>query len=597
MFTVGVEDVSANGGIDTIYVNDSGGNDSWDGSTWATAKKTIDNAIIYVNANGTVNIADGIYSGVGNTNITIDKNMNIQGQSQEGTIINGTDTNWIFHINNGISVTLARLTLTNGMAEYSGAIYNHGDLTVTNCAFNENLAGSDSVGGGAIMNFGGLSLSDCTFTGNTATGSGGGAIWTNHNGVSVSDCTFTGNTATAGVGGAIMNFGYGVSVSDCTFTGNTATAGYGGAICNWGNGVSVSDCTFNLNTANKGGAFSCQGTSTVTGSTFTGNTATNGGAIENIMGNMDTLTVTGSTFTGNTATNGGAIENLGILTVTGSNFNSNTAFSAGAIFNSVDGTLTVTESNFIRNIASYEAGAILNAGTQSKSGTATIIGNNFISNTANLWAGAISNYGNLTVNFNRIINNTAPTATDIHGDADRGSIDALYNWWGSNSGPGINSLVNVDMFDPWLVLRFTANPTTILQGATSTLTADFRYDSADGFHDTSLGHLPDDTPVTFTTTLGNVGSKSTDKLTINGIATAILRADEAAGEAIVGVLADTQPLTSNVIITPVVNAASTTNAIVNGKTVGMQTTGTPIVPLALAVLTVLGGLAATRKKQ
>jgi predicted outer membrane repeat protein len=46
---------------------------------------------------------------------------------------------------------------------------------------------------------------------------------------------------------------------------------------------------------------------------------------------------------------------------------------------------------------------------------------------------------------------------------------------------------------------------------------------------------------------------------------------------------------------PKINAA--TNTTVNGKKVAMQTTGTPIVPLALAVLSVLCGLVITRKKQ
>jgi uncharacterized repeat protein (TIGR01451 family) len=44
--------------------------------------------------------------------------------------------------------------------------------------------------------------------------------------------------------------------------------------------------------------------------------------------------------------------------------------------------------------------------------------------------------------------------------------------------------------------------------------------------------------------------------------------------------------------TPEANAATTTS-----NTVGMQTTGAPIVPLAIGILSLLGGLAATRKKQ
>jgi len=54
------------------------------------------------------------------------------------------------------------------------------------------------------------------------------------------------------------------------------------------------------------------------------------------------------------------------------------------------------------------------------------------------------------------------------------------------------------------------------------------------------------------------------------------------------------PLTLNA--QPTVNAATTTSTA-SGNTVGMQSTGAPVVPLALAVLSILGGLAATRKKQ
>jgi hypothetical protein len=40
--------------------------------------------------------------------------MNINGQSQEGSIINGNFTNWIFRIQDGIKVTITNLTLKNG---------------------------------------------------------------------------------------------------------------------------------------------------------------------------------------------------------------------------------------------------------------------------------------------------------------------------------------------------------------------------------------------------------------------------------------------------------------------------------------------------
>jgi len=394
-------------------------------------------------------------------------------------------------------------------------------------------------------------------------------------------------------GGAIGNAAN-LTIINCNFENNDAEIG--GAIFNVGN-LTIENCNFSNNNAQEeGGAiyngylemFPGQlGSSTVSNCVFTGNKVNSGsgGAIFNEEG---TLNVAGSIFTNNTApNNAGGIDNSGTVTITGSKFNQNTAFSAGAIFNRIESTLTVKYSNFISNIAIYEGGAILNMGT------ATFIGNNFINNTANLWAGAISNYGTLTANFNRIINNTAPQAFDIHADAQRGTVDARYNWWGSNNGPGPSSLVNVNQYTPWLVMRYSADPTTIQQGKTSTLTADFRYDSNGIFHDPANGHLPDGTPVTFTTNLGNVGSKSIVIGTLNGIATAILRGDEGTGNALTSAMLDGQTLTATVAITPVVNAASETS---EEGTVGMQKTGLPLPLMVLAVLMVLGGVLSPKRK-
>ncbi len=456
-------------------MNGSYGNDSWDGQTWQTAKLTIQNATGTVSPNGVVTIADGTYSGTGNTNITINQNMTIQGLSQNGTIINGTGNNWIFNIQPGITVTLENLTLTNGYTtDVGGAICNFGNLTVNNCNFTQNRA----IRGGAIYNPGNLTVNNCTFSNNQAS-IDGGAIW---------------------------NYVYTAS----------------------------STCIINQ-------------------STFTNNTANYGGAIMNydIMGPF-TCIINQSTFTGNHAYyNGGAIRNYN--------------FSGGSL------TYTITQSTFTDNHANINGGAIHNY-----------------------------NEGSMTcsINFSRFYNNTATSSGNaLYNNG--GSVNAENNWWGSND-PAFSTLITGEVdYSPWLYLTFASDPLSIPQGSTSTLTASFNQNT-DGTNITQLdpanGHIPDGSPVTFTTTLGNVGSKSVLKFTFNGIATAILRADEAAGSALVGILADVQSLTSTVTITPgatttSVNAATTTN------TVGMQSTGAPVVPLALAVLSLLGGLAATRKKQ
>lgn len=140
---ISVSSVSA---ASTVYVNATGGNDANLGTS-DSPYQTIAQGINNVDEKGTVYIADGIYSGTGNTNITISKNMNITGQSQTGTIINGTGTNWIFKIPNGMNVTIQNLTITkaNNVNFVGGAISNDGTLTVTGCSFTANT----KVGAGA----------------------------------------------------------------------------------------------------------------------------------------------------------------------------------------------------------------------------------------------------------------------------------------------------------------------------------------------------------------------------------------------------------------------------------------------------------------
>ena len=120
IFALGMGNVSAASG-DTIYVNGNStlGNDDWNGesATYQSGiigpKYSIKNATGTVNTNGQIYIANEQYKGINNTQITINKNMTINGESQTDTIINGTGTNWIFHINRGIYVTINNLTLTN----------------------------------------------------------------------------------------------------------------------------------------------------------------------------------------------------------------------------------------------------------------------------------------------------------------------------------------------------------------------------------------------------------------------------------------------------------------------------------------------------
>ena len=233
--------------------------------------------------------------------------MTIKGQSQTGTIINGTD-NWIFYISEDATITIHNLTLTKGASNAGGAIRNGGTLNTAAVTFNGNTA---TMLGGAIYNTGTSTVSSCTFTGNNAPE--GGAIFSQGT-LTVTDSAFTGNTAT-NYGGAINNANT-LTVTGSIFTNNDATGNYpseGGAIYN-DKIMTLSNSKFTNNNADYGGAvYNRGGTSntpvTISSSTFTGNDATHlGGAIYNTVG---TVNVYFNRIVGNSASQGSGIYNDG----------------------------------------------------------------------------------------------------------------------------------------------------------------------------------------------------------------------------------------------------------------------------------------------
>lgn len=267
LFIFGISGVSAVSSVandtpNTIYVS-TNGNDSWDGLSavyngTSGPKNSIKNATGTVSANGTIKIANGIYSGENNTQIHITKNMTIIGQSQENTIVNANLSAEIFYIESyisDISVTIQNLTLANGSGYSGGAINNYyGFLLLKDCTFSGNTVTGD---GGAIYNEGNQTVINCTFINNT--GSGGGALHDEDYSEFI-NCKFINNTATRG--GAIYNCCGHEIITGCTFEGNSAN--YGGAI--WNEAPSILIANFNR---------------------FSGNNATHGSAIYFESGSVD----------------------------------------------------------------------------------------------------------------------------------------------------------------------------------------------------------------------------------------------------------------------------------------------------------------------
>jgi len=179
--------------------------------------------------------------------LVVSKSVSILGPGPANLAVDGNGLSRVFHVINGVTVTISGLTITNGVTSgYSdgggAGIYNdHSTLTVSNCILSGN---SSAYYGGGINNDGESGSATLTVIGSTLSrnsGYFGGGI---HNrGVygsamlTVTASTFSSNWA-GGLGGAIFNgnesydgtyFGSMVlRVSTSTFSGNSASSGGGG---------------------------------------------------------------------------------------------------------------------------------------------------------------------------------------------------------------------------------------------------------------------------------------------------------------------------------------------------------------------------------
>ncbi|MDR0911041.1 MAG: hypothetical protein LBM96_00385 [Methanobrevibacter sp.] len=154
------------------------------------------------------------------------------------------------------------------------------------------------------------------------------------------------------------------------------------------------------------------------------------------------ITLSNITFiNGKTTDSGGAIYNTGNNTkIINSNFNNNSANEGGAIYNLNGDNLSINGSNFNNNFAFY-GGAIHNTttNTNSNSGSGFIIsGSNFNNNSAEIDGGAIhiKNIDNVAINYNRFVNNMAPSGKAIY-NAGFDNINFSSNWFGSNNIAGM----------------------------------------------------------------------------------------------------------------------------------------------------------------
>ena len=382
--------------------------------------------------------------------------------------------------NYGIGFVVGNSTFANNTAEDAGAVYNEGDnFVVGNSTFVNNTATSI---GGAIINNGKLVVDNSAFEDNAANYYGGAIL--NNGKLVVDNSAFEDNAANY-YGGAIFNWDD-LQVTNSAFDGNDIlvrniramdNVDHGGAaIYNWKNGkldISKSNFTNNIKNYKNGdrlvGAVATIGDATISDSYFVNNSGRWGGALSVMGGEFSSATnfidIDGTKFVNNSALYGGAMfvwgsnyaisnsvfdnnsafgkgnmtpnnNNGGALVVTqgnipisgtiiNSNFTNNKAQYGGAAWIN-EGTVDISNSNFINNTATVEAGAIGFEPAYTKI-TATVHGTNFINNTAGVDGGAIYSNGDLRISDSDFDNNKAQKADIIYSN-----IDGLLSINGNN---------------------------------------------------------------------------------------------------------------------------------------------------------------------
>ena len=235
----------------TMWYVATNGNDNAAGTSWVTAKSTIQAAIDVAVSNDTVLVSNGVYAtggrvvyGALSNRVVMTKPVTvrsvngptrtiIQGAGPVGdsavrcayvgsnavlvgfTLINGATrsggNDYLEWCGGGVrcesSGVLSNCVLTGNSASYGGGTY---DGTLYHCMLTGNSA--SEFGGGAY----GGTFYNCMLTGNSASGGGGvfdGMLY---------NCTLTRNSANYNGGGA-----YGGTLYNCTLTGNSASYGGG----------------------------------------------------------------------------------------------------------------------------------------------------------------------------------------------------------------------------------------------------------------------------------------------------------------------------------------------------------------------------------
>ncbi|NJN66078.1 MAG: hypothetical protein HC884_04865, partial [Chloroflexaceae bacterium] len=375
--------------------------------------------------------------------ITIDKDLTIDGPGVSLIAISGNNASRVFEMTSGTNIAIDEVTIQEGnvSGDDGGGVLNHGTLTLSSTMV---MSSTTTGRGGGIFNDGSLTLVNTIVGGNAADGNGGG-IYHESGSLTLTGTTVGDNTANGlnSYGGGIYIRAGSAVLTSTTIRGNETTVD-GGGIYHQSGTLALTSSTVSGNTANDdgGGLDNESGDVTITDTIISDNRSLGnyltgaGGGINN----EQTMILINTTVMSNAVQNGdgGGISNryAGALTLQSSVVMSNTASEDGGGVYNEDGTLALTTTTVSGNTAGSDGG-----GVYQETGTVTLTGSTISGNTASQDGGGVDNEGGtLTLTSSTVSGNTA--GNDGGGIQNERTLELINSIVGENAaahGGGVNS--------------------------------------------------------------------------------------------------------------------------------------------------------------
>ena len=404
----------------SLYVNPTAA-DGGDG-TLNNPFNTIQSALDMAQSNDIIQLADGIYKGRGNKDLSYRGKplLVISENGAESCIIDcrGSGRGFIFENSEGSLSILDGVTIQNGSNIDGGGIACIGaSPTILNCTIQENNAAGN--GGGIYSNDSEkITIRNCSLMNNDS-GNNGGGIYNYAAVIDIENCNIVNNTATREGGGIYNRSSASVMIQDCKMLSNSSTR-EGGAIYNsYVTMTTIQDCMILNNSASEGGGICSDRNASVMirNCKILNNSASEGGAISNSYVTM--MTIKECTIKDNSSDrNGGGVNNSYTMMTTLQDCtvkNNSATWNGGGVYNSYTTMTTLQNCAITGNNAGVSGGGVFNYSSTAITDNCTIADNISVNS-----GGGIYNESSTSTTQNTII--WANTGSQIYLDGSTASV-------------------------------------------------------------------------------------------------------------------------------------------------------------------------------